>query len=203
MMEPSRQFKDVEDKILKFSTKRFEDTGLKLLYGKTALHHVISAVTPRGRVVGSVGFSPDFKHTQVYVHPDYQRTVVGAHLLAAASKFSNEKLGHPLYGDRSTTDESFKLVQKFFPSDSTKITRRESAPDESMYQINKALKYSREGHLEYSPESWKLVGKPTNKCFSCAGSGETGDWIIPVKCKDCKGTGIESKGRTVNSELGL
>jgi len=197
-MEPGRQFQDMENRILKVTTPKFEANKFKLIYGRGGSNHYISAVTPSGKIVGSVSINVEEKHTAVVVHPDYQQTAVSAHLLAAASKFSNEKLGAPLYGDRQTTDKSFALVKKYFPPDSTKISMREPQRPATKSQITEGLREARESHAGNT--------KPSDRCFTCYGAGfvkPEGNIHITSNCPDCKGTGIEFNGRTVKSELGL
>jgi hypothetical protein len=237
-MEPGRQINKHEAdeaKILSALGPRFKQGNYLLhfrhQYGETyrlnALLRSPGQDEPLG--VGSMSFDARTGETHVAVHPDHQNTALAPVLLAAGNKISRLLGGVGLQGVRNTTDDSFRLIKRFFPEDSTKITRRKPEPPMSDYTTQLYTEGEGRHGLSMSRKtlgSKKWTGSTTpeilHSCFSCGGNGSDRRWLtdhvwsrandqrrrdnqglIPADCPDCGGSGLEQKGRTPESFIGL
>lgn len=237
-MQPGRQLVNheaVEARVLSTLGPKFKQGNYKLHftheYGENyrlnALWQPPEHKVPLG--IGSLSFDARTGETHVSVHPDHQASkgsAVTPVLLAAGNKISRLLGGVGLQGVRSTTEDSFKLIKRFFPADSTKITHRNPQPsigDNSTefytrYEGNASLTRTRnqagiKNHLDDS-----II----HSCFSCGGNGSDRRWLldhewskenehrrsanqgmIPADCPSCKGSGLEMQGRTPERFIGL
>jgi len=232
-MEPGRQLVNheaVEARVLATIGPKFKRGNYKLHfsheYGENyrlnALWQPPEHKVPLG--VGSLSFDARTGETHITVHPDHQATAVAPVLLAGGNKISRLLGGVGLQGVRNTTNDSFKLVKKFFPADSTKITMRNPQPPIEPY-VSKFLTAS-EGNNALHGLRWKAGDADRDSmyhsCFSCGGNGSDRRWLLdhewarendhrrrensgmlPADCPDCKGSGVEIQGRTPERFIGL
>ena len=235
-MEPGRQINKheaEEAKILSALGPRFKLGNYSLHfsheYGENyrlnALWKPPGQETPLG--VGSLGFDARTGETHVSVHPEHHHTAVAPVLLAAGNKISRLLGGVGLQGVRNTTDDSFRLIKRVFPADSTKITLRNPQPamEDFVTKLHTegsgmaALGFARHvAGLDWHDDKNSVI----HSCFSCGGSGSDRRWLtdstwsqandlrrqanhgmLPADCADCKGSGVEIQGRTPERVIGL
>jgi len=236
-MEPSRQLANneaTEARILSTLGPRFKrgDYSLHFMHSghRDETYHLnVLWQPPEHKVplgVGALSFNARTGETHVSVHPDHQHGVVTSVLLAGGNKISRLLGGVGLQGTRSTTGDSFKLVKRFLPADSTKITMREPQPPISdaatkvftSMDANLQLDRGRLNAGVYKSDKDSVF----HSCFSCGGNGSDRRWLtdrvwsqaneprrrenqgmIPADCADCKGSGVEIQGRTPERFIGL
>jgi hypothetical protein len=232
-MEPSRQLNKHEAdeaKILSTLGPKFSRSDYSLhfshAYGEN--YRLNALWKPEGQAeplgVGSLVFDARTGETHITVHPDHRNTVVAPILLAGGNKISRLLGGVGLQGVRNTTEDSFKLIKRFFPEDSTKITRRN--PEPSMGDATSKFYTSWEAKSGLANVRHQ-AGVDDNdsvfhSCFSCGGNRSDRRWLtdhawsqaneprrqanqgmIPADCPDCKGSGVEIQGRTPERVIGL
>ena len=234
-MEPSRQLNKheaEESRILSLLGPRFKQGNYKLHFLSTGLGdetYNLNALwqPPEHKVplgVGTLSFNARTGETHVSVHPDHQQSAVAPILLAGGNKISRLLGGVGLQGVRNTTDDSFKLVKRFFPEDSTKITLRNPQPPIEPY----VTKLFTESQGSFALTRGRLNANESDRnntyhsCFSCGGSGSDRRWltdpewsranehryranqgVLPADCPACKGSGVEIQGRTPERVIGL
>jgi len=236
-MEPSRQINKheaEEARILSLLGPRFKQGNYSLHFVKSGkgdeAYHLNALWKPPEHVVplgvGALNFNARTGETHVSVHPDHQNSAVAPVLLAAGNKISRLLGGVGLQGVRNTTGDSFKLVKRFFPADSTKITLRNPQPPVdspatklfTQMEGDRALGFAR--HV--AGRTWDDKDSIFHSCFSCGGSGSDRRWLtdnnwaranehrhranhglLPADCPDCKGSGVEIQGRTPERVIGL
>jgi len=232
-MEPSRQINKHEAdeaKILSALGPRFKQGNYSLHFShEYGENYRLNALwKPPGQKthigVGSLGFDARTGETHVSVHPEHHNTAVAPVLLAAGNKISRLLGGVGLQGVRNTTDDSFRLIKRFFPADSTKITLRN--PQEPMGDATTKLYVQSEGAHALGRVRYQAGVNDSDfvvhSCFSCGGTRSDRRWMtdrvwsqaneprrranqgmIPADCPDCKGSGVEIQGRTPERVIGL
>lgn len=237
-MEPSRQINKheaEEARILSLLGPRFKQGNYSLHFVKSGrgdeAYHLNALWKPPEHVVplgvGTLNFNARTGETHVSVHPNHQNSAVAPVLLAAGNKISRLLGGVGLQGTRNTTEDSFRLIKRVFPADSTKITLRNPQPamEDFVTKLHTessgmaALGFARHvAGLDWHDDKNSVI----HSCFSCGGSGSDRRWLtdrvwsranehryrangglLPADCPDCKGSGVEIQGRTPERVIGL